>query len=327
MKIKTISISITLIILAIMWHFSPMQTEKSKPSVTTIFVKTEDIYDTVVARGSIEERTKKTIRLDQNSVVEQIYVSVGDFVNSGAVLLDVSEKDFALSDYNNITNYFPRIDDISDIKDFYIPQAVDPTTSLTPQIKAPISGIITNITVKEGDIALGQLPIITISDFNDLCIKASVSELYVKNIKVGQRAEVSSDAFPGKKYVAQVSKISPFAQKNVNLTGTSETTVEITLDLISKNADLRPGYSVNVKVFTQCHNDAITVPYTCVFQEEDREYVYTVNNGKLSKKAIRTGFELDDRVEVVSGIEEKDMIVVNPSDELANEMLVKAGTQ
>ena len=109
---------------------------------------------------------------------------------------------------------------------------------------------------------------------------------------------------------------SPIANKKTSLTGSSETTVDVVLSVKSKNTELRPGYTVNAKIFTDTHTDALTLPYSCIFQEGDKEYVYVIKDGILAKTAIRTGFELENKVEILKGIKESDMIVDNPSTTL-----------
>ncbi len=323
MKFKIICVLFTVITISALWHYSPQRQYQTRPSVEVIMPKIEDVHDTVVTRGSVEEEKKTSVRLDKTATVDKLYVSVGDYVGEGSILMDVSEKENELSDIATLKNFLPKIEDISDITKFYAPKKVEEPTTLTPEVAAPISGVVTDIAVNEGETALGLLPIITISDFNQFCIRTSVSELYVKDIRLGQRAELTGEAFGNKKYIATVKEISPTASKKTSLTGSSETTVDVLLSVVSKDTDLRPGYSVTARIFTDTHNDAITVPYTCIFQEGSREYVYVVDAGKISKKAIRTGFELDDRVEVCSGIEEHDLIVKDPDNSLKESMAVK----
>jgi len=326
MKLKIISIVLTVTVITIMWNFSPKQQYLSRPEVDTVCARVEDVYDTVVTRGHIKETNKRSIRLDKTAKIENVYVAVGDYVDEGTILIDVSENEGDLTDIAQVSRFLPEINDISDITDFYIPKKMDNLIELTPQIKSPISGVVTNLEIKAGEVALGQLPIITISNFDDLCIVASVSELNIKDIAVGQKAEITGEAFSGRKYIAYITEISPTATQKTTLTGVSETSIDVTMAFASKPIELRPGYSVNARIFTKSHKDATTIPYTCIFQENDKEYVYKLSGDTIEKKAIKTGFELEDRVEVRSGIEKNDLIVNNPSDKLSDNMSIRIGT-
>ncbi|MBR5479807.1 MAG: efflux RND transporter periplasmic adaptor subunit [Clostridia bacterium] len=319
MKSKTLCLIATLLIICVMWYCAPSKSSNSK-IYDTIYPTKENLYDIVVAHGYVEETNKRVVRLEQSGKIEKMYVSIGDFVNEGSILFDVSETDEHLSDVVNSLSNLPKIDSLSDIEKFYKYKKLDAPIPLTPQITAPIAGVVTDISANEGDIAFGQLPIVTISDFNNLCIKASVPELYIKDIRIGQSAEITGDAFAGKKYIGHVINVSPIAEKKINFTGSTETTIEVTLALSSENYDLRPGYNVNARIYTTAHKNALTIPYTAIFQEKDKEYVYTVTEGKAVKKAIRTGVELEDRVEVLGGVRERDIIIKNIDEKFIETM-------
>lgn len=324
MKSKTLCLFSTLLIICIMWYYTSAKNGNNITTYDTTYPKKENVYDIVVAHGYIEETNKKTVRLEKNGKIEKMYVSVGDFVNEGSILFDVSETNEAFSDMFQTMNYLPEINSLTDIESFYKPTKPDEPLPLTPHITAPISGVVTNITVNENDVAIGQLPIITISDFNSLCIKASVPELYIKDVKVGQYAEITGEAFEDKRYFGRIINVSPVAEKKISLTGNSETTVDVTIALSSKDYDLRPGYNVNARIYTTAHKNALTVPYTAIYQENEKEYVCTVSEGKTIKRAIRTGVELEDRVEVVGGLKEGDIIIEN-IDENIIDIIAKEG--
>lgn len=324
MKFKILAFSLlTVLIITFMWHYSPKREYILRPYVETIIPKSETIYDSVVSYGRVKETVKESIRLDRSAIIDTVYVSVGDFVKEGSVLFDIDDKEVELSDVTSGVNFFSEFDDISDVANFYVPKSFNKTTLTTPQIKAPISGVITNVSVKAGDVALGYVPVITISDFDSLCVETSVTELYIKEIEIGQKAEVTGEAFGGKKYIGYVSEISPIATKEVNLTGNGETTVSVTISGFSNNKLMRPGCTVTTKILTDVHEKALTVPYTSVFQEDRKEYVYVVKGDRIVKTAIRTGFELDDRVEITSGIAKSDIIIKNASEKLYDNMLIK----
>lgn len=323
MKLKISLIVLTIITTIVMWYNSPMYDYQNRPTVSVIKPKKGDIYNSIVVRGYVEEGDKRSIRLDKSVKIESLNVKLGDKVKKGDVIFSVSEID-EIENVQSVMNVIPKINSLNDIENYYIPKTAVPTATTSPEIESPIDGIITEINIKEGDAAIGYIPVLTISDFNKLLVRVSVSELYIKDIKLNQNAEISGEAFANKKYKAKVKEISPVAKQKTTLTGTSEPTIDVLLEVLSKNTDLKPGFTTEAKIFTETHEETLSVPYSCLMQENDSEYVLIVKNEKISKVAVETGFETDSSVEIVKGIGKDDRIVLNPTKELEDNMAVNA---
>ena len=323
MKTKIFCVLFTIIIISILWIKSPLRADRNIPLVDVTVPQKSDIYDSVIASGNIKEGKIKTIRLSHTAKIGEVMVSVGDRVKAGDIILEATQTEAAVDNIQSVMNLLPDPSSIESIEDFYIPQDVIKITEETQNILSPIDGVVTKVDVKKDDVALGQFPIITVSDFDELFVQASVSELYIKNIAVGQNAQITGEAFGGKTYLATVSEISPVAKQKFSLTGSGETTVDVLLKINSKNTSLRPGYTVNVKIVTDRHKNALTLPYSCVIQEGNREFVYVVKNNAAYKKAVRCGFELEDKIEICSGITSKDKVILNPTKEIFHKTAVK----
>ena len=66
------------------------------------------------------------------------------------------------------------------------------------------------------------------------------------------------------------------------------------------------------------------MPYTSVQQDEEgREFVFLEQDGALSKRAIRTGLELDNEVEILAGVQAGERVVLDPSDALTHGAAVR----
>ncbi len=323
MKLKVLSILLTLGILVIMWYNSPLYEYRTRPTVKIITPKQSTLYNSIIVKGNVEEGEKSSIRLEQSAKIEKINVSLGDKVSKGEILFCTSDINEPVN-IEKISNILPEINSINDIKNFYIPKTLTPTVKSSPNITSPSSGIITQLDIKEGAIAMGMLPIATVSNFDKLLVRVPVSELYIKEVKIGQEAEITGEAFKGKKYNAVVYEISPVAKQKTSLTGAGETTVDVLLEITSKNTDLKPGYTVNTKILTEVHENALSLPYNCIIQEGNTEYVFVLKGDSIRKTAIKTGFELETVVEIKEGISKKDKIVSNPNSELIDNALVKA---
>lgn len=81
---------------------------------------------------------------------------------------------------------------------------------------------------------------------------------------------------------------------------------------------LRPGSSSTVKIFTDHRKKAVVVPYEAVCQRGEQEYVFTIENGRAVQNPVATGYLLERVIEVRSGLEGGETVILSPSDELEN---------
>lgn len=90
------------------------------------------------------------------------------------------------------------------------------------------------------------------------------------------------------------------------------------LDLEGDITGLRPGSSATVKIFTDHRKKAVVVPYEAVCQRGEQEYVFTIENGRAVQNPVVTGYLLERVIEVRSGLEGGETVILSPSDELEN---------
>lgn len=108
------------------------------------------------------------------------------------------------------------------------------------------NGVVSDVKSKEGDYVDREIQIMSIVDMDTRIIEADVSEVYIKNIKVGQDVKIYSDADPEKEYKGKVSRIWGVSQ---NKGGETIVPVEITIDNIDDGLLL--NFNVNVNIFTE----------------------------------------------------------------------------
>ena len=95
----------------------------------------------------------------------------------------------------------------------------------------------------------------------------------------------------------------PYATQVQSLTSAPETRVEVLLSVTNADERLKPGYTANVKIYTDHKDEALLVPYEAVWQDEDnRENVYVIENGRAVQHMVRTGYELENLLEVTEGL-------------------------
>jgi HlyD family secretion protein len=119
-------------------------------------------------------------------------------------------------------------------------------------ISAPLSGVVLRKIVEEGETVNAGITVFTIGDLDNPWIKVYVKEQQLGLVKLGQKAEVSIDSFPKKRYEGTVTFISSeaeFTPKNVQ---TREERVKLVfgvkVSVINQNSELKPGMPADVKI-------------------------------------------------------------------------------
>lgn len=187
-------------------------------------------------------------------------------------------------------------------------------------LKAPISGVITNIADGTDGITPAGTVVASISDPDSIQVKAMVDEENVKNVKIGQTAKITGTGFDGE-YYGIVKKIFPSVDKTTTGSGTKKT-VGVIISINhqgTQSTNLIPGLTVDVTIKTSEKYNILKVPYSAVKQDDfGNEYVYIFKEGIAVKKNVKTGSEDDYGVEIVSGIKNGSIVIEDTSDTIAD---------
>ncbi|HTZ18580.1 MAG TPA: efflux RND transporter periplasmic adaptor subunit [Dissulfurispiraceae bacterium] len=118
---------------------------------------------------------------------------------------------------------------------------------------APVSGVVLKKNVELGEVVQPGTPIFTIGEIEDPWVKVYVKEDKLALVKLGQRATVSVDSYPGKTYEGHVSYISSQAEFTPKTVQTQEERVKLVFGIKVKvkniNRELKPGMPADVKIF------------------------------------------------------------------------------
>ena len=173
-------------------------------------------------------------------------------------------------------------------------------------ITAPISGIVAKRFVDEGAMAAPAAPLFTVVDMDKVKAVVDVTEANIARVSMGDTADISVVALPGEKIKGQVTMISP------TINSMSRTTaVEIAIENSSHR--LKPGMFANVIIPIDIHENAVVIPRSTVIEDRisHKNYVFVVNNDTSARREIEIGIARSDRVEVLSGVDAGEKMVVS----------------
>jgi HlyD family secretion protein len=149
----------------------------------------------------------------------------------------------------------------------------------------------------EGYTTLGPgTPIVSIGQLDDLEAVADINQADLGRVSVGDRVEVSADAFPGKSYQAHVLRFAPRADRNKN-------TIEVTVRFDSP-APTELAHDLSVKLsflgmVQATHVRELQLPATAIVQHGGTSSVFVVENDRVQLRQVEVGPRLPDRQEVV----------------------------
>lgn len=179
------------------------------------------------------------------------------------------------------------------------------------RIVAPISGVIAEVTTREGEtVAAGfSAPtFVTIIDLDRLEVLAYVDETDIGHVETGQTATFNVDTYPDVEFPAVVTAIQPAAE----LQG-SVVNYVVRLQLLSTGElVLRPEMTAHVRILVEERDQVLKVPRSALRFRNARQFVVVERNGEWVEQEVQTAWRSEEYVEIVSGIEEGDVLELKP---------------
>lgn len=163
---------------------------------------------------------------------------------------------------------------------------------------------------------------------DNLQVKGELSEYNLANLSVGQEVTFTSKVYPDKTWNGKISYISNYPKNNGEAAsaaaagGNSGSKYPYTIDVTSEIGDLKQGFSVSVEVKNK--SKAILVPLTSVVTENDKNYVWVLDEQKKAKKVeVGLGNADADNQEITSGLTNGAKVISNPTASLEEGKEVK----
>ncbi|MDU4442311.1 MAG: efflux RND transporter periplasmic adaptor subunit [Streptococcus mitis] len=186
-----------------------------------------------------------------------------------------------------------------------------------------------NHNVSKSPTGASQVVVHVVSNEN-LQVKGELSEYNLANLSVGQEVTFTSKVYQDKSWTGKISYISDYPKTNGEAAsaaaaagGNSGSKYPYTIDVTSEIGDLKQGFSVSVEVKNK--TKAILVPLTSVVTENDKNYVWVLDEQKKAKKVeVGLGNADADNQEITSGLTNGVKVISNPTSSLEEGKEVKA---
>lgn len=184
-------------------------------------------------------------------------------------------------------------------------------------IRTPFSGTIVRIPAEVGQLVTPGTPLVEVSDLTDKWVSVSVESddllRFEAALRAGTPLDVTSESYPGRGFAGRVVDIASKADRGAL---GKEWTVRVKIAVTDPQNSLRPGMEVDVDGQVTLAQSALHLPKEGVLEQGGRAYVFVWNGTTVERTEVTTGVSSLDRVEVVRGIREGDVVVAKGLDHL-----------
>ena len=195
-----------------------------------------------------------------------------------------------------------RLWDISDAQIDQILRTGHVRRALT--LYAPVSGIVVDKKVLQGQAVMSGQELYTIADLSDVWVDAELREVDAATVRVGSAADVEFTGLPGRTVKGRVAYVYPTLQQEAR-------TIKARIVVPNSAGVLKPGMYATVRLSTPSRM-ALTVPGSAILQTGDRNIVFVdMGNGKLMPNDVALGRVAGNYTEILSGLEAGQRVVTS----------------
>ena len=306
-----------------------VQTDSEKAvSVKIDELNFEEFNHFILISGNVDAEKHVFVSPEINGQIEKIYVSEGERVKKGALLVSLNTKviksnieevktglELARKVFNkqhelweqNIGSEIQYLN-AKNAKESAENRLKTLKTQLEmARIRAPFTGFIEKISGKEGEMASPGMPILEIVNLSKMKIYADVSEKYLANINEGDTTIVRFPSLPGMEIKVPVYRTGNVIDRNSR-------TFTIELKINNPDNQLKPNLMVTVMLNDFSKDSALVVPSGIIKKDIQGSYLYVVDNTVekiIAQKAyIHTGLSYKDKTMITGGVKDGDKVII-----------------
>lgn len=298
--------------------------------------KRESVVDAVRATGRIEAQQAIELRPDEQGRITQLLFQEGQFVDAGTPLVKVddamlkAQTERAKADRDLSTQQLERVrrlraQNAAAAADLERAEAGARSTAAglallelqleRTTVRAPFAGAIGQRFVSVGDYVTTATRLLTLQTVDPQRAVIEVPERYAVKLRAGQVVEFSVASQEGRTFRARVDFIDPVVQ------GESRT-ILVKASAPNPGRLLKPGMFIEARLATNTRANAIVVPEDAVQPMRSANVVWAVVDGKASRRVVTLGVRSAGVVEILSGVQAGETVVVGGLERMGEGMPV-----
>lgn len=322
-------------------YYTAQQAASKGTAIETVAVSRMNLKSTVSATGTIRPVNSVEVSSKITARIKTVLVKENDTVKAGQTVATLDGKDYEAKREQaqyKVVNTKAKYDRAvylygigADTQDTYEDAVYNYDTAVSNLaatesdlaetiITAPMDGVVVGEPQTPGTMAVqgtsNPTVIMRIADLSSKQIKAKIDETDIGNVRVGEEATFTVDAYTGRTFTAKVSRISQTDVTSTWDTSSSSSTSSasviyyyVTLDVDDPDNALLPGMTARVDINTSEKPNALAVPISALKANTSGSYVLLVNaDGSTMEQPVTTGIYSDEYVEILDGLSEGDQI-------------------
>lgn len=285
-------VAAVVVVIAVVAGVRAARPKASGAMLRAVEAERRDLVLTRTATGLVRPRNRVEVKPPIAGRIDEVLVNEGDAVSQGQTLAWMSSAErAALLDAARSQGEA----EVARWETVYKPAP----------LVAPLDGTVIVRAVEPGQTVATGDPVVVIADH--LAVTAQVDETDVGYIRVGQRAEITLDAYPNEEITGEVEHVAYEAQTVNNVTIYE---VDVRPDEVPDV--MRSGMTASVSVIVDERRDVVTVPSDAVRQDGEGSSVEVAARGmgRPSRRAVGTGLSDGKWVEVTEGLEAGERVMV-----------------
>ena len=280
--------------------------------------------------GTITGDNDVAVVAEAEGRVLSVYAKIGDYVSKGSTIIQLDGElknafyKTAEVNYEKVKKDYERYEALFNERSITISRLEAAKLELqaaesqlivarreynNTKITAPISGILTARNVDVGNYVSKGSITSNIVDISTLKVKLNVAEKDAFKLKNGDRVEISTDVYPGEVFSGKIETISAKGDEAHTYP------VEVTFSN-SKQNPLKAGMFGRVKFISLKSSESIVIPREALVGSIKDAKVFVVDNGIAHERKITIGSVYENMLQVVSGLNNGEVIVVNGQNNL-----------
>lgn len=305
--------------------------------VSVLEVQPTSMKDVLVLPGETQAWEDVRVSSDMEGVVEWIGPKEGQRVRKGELLarIDVAARkaalDRAMASFNLADELFKRRESLfqrsiiskEELDRAFTERALAETNLRQAQVeyergflKAPISGIVNHLYVDAGEYVGRGAPVMDLVNVERIKIQLNVPEMDVRFLRPGHDALVTVDALPGKKIFGKVDFVAYKADPATK-------TFQVQVVVENPASEIRPGMIARVGLLRREVQDALAVPLFALVNKGGERVLFVEKDGVVSARTVSLGIIEGDRVQITSGLNAGERVIVSGQAEVEEGMQVQ----
>ena len=298
--------------------------EEPQPQGSLVTVQRGDITRVVSATGSLSCQASQEVKFSKAGRIKEIVVQEGDYIKEGQTLAKLEDEEERLSVVraeNTLKEAESELESARlsspknviekkerQLKERKLELQLKRKDLEDTVLKAPFSGMASKIYVEKGEIVAGEAvsgskAILRLIDTSRLFAEVAADEVDIAQIQLGQKAEVTIDAYPEEIFPGRVVYIAPETTTSQGLV-----VVEVKIELEKADPKLKPGFTASADIIVGEAKNVLLLPVEAVSETERGNFVMVSEEGAPNQRKVTLGISDDTSVEIKRGLEEGETV-------------------